>query len=266
MDIPEHNRRAWNRLVERRDRWTRPVTPEEIALARQGVVSLGLTPSKRMPSDWFPPLTGLKVLCLASGGGQQGPILAAAGADVTVYDNSPKQLEQDRFVAEREGLELRTVEGDMADLSCFEDASFEFIVHPASNCFAEDVNPVWSQAYRALVPGGTMVSGMVNPIAFLFDRELEKQDVFQLKYGMPYSDLNSLSAAALQALTDAEEPLMFAHSLDDLVGGQLAVGFRLIGFYEDDWGGDEAIDRYLKSSFATRSEKPMRSISESGVE
>jgi len=51
--------------------------------------------------------------------GQQGPILAAAGADATVFDNSPRQLQQDCQVAEREGLDLRTVEGDMRDLSCF---------------------------------------------------------------------------------------------------------------------------------------------------
>ena len=37
-------------------------------------------------------MKGLKVLCLASGGGQQGPILAAIGADVTVFDNSQGQL------------------------------------------------------------------------------------------------------------------------------------------------------------------------------
>jgi 2-polyprenyl-3-methyl-5-hydroxy-6-metoxy-1,4-benzoquinol methylase len=70
------------------------------------------------------------VLCLASGGGQQGPILAAAGARVTVFDNSPQQLAQDRFVARREGLTLETVEGDMRDLSVFADVSFDLIVHP----------------------------------------------------------------------------------------------------------------------------------------
>ncbi len=64
-----------------------------------------------MPADWFPPIDGLKVLCLASGGGQQGPVLAAAGADVTIFDNSEKQLAQDRMVAERDDLTLRTVKG-----------------------------------------------------------------------------------------------------------------------------------------------------------
>ncbi|MDB4437979.1 class I SAM-dependent methyltransferase [bacterium] len=256
MNIRNHNRDAWNRLVEKKDRWTCPVDSAEIARARKGDISIGLSPSRRVPSDWFPPLSGLKVLCPASGGGQQGPILSAAGADVTVYDNSPKQLEQDRFVAEREGLGLRTVEGDMADLSSFEDSSFEFIYHPASNCFAEDVTKVWSEAYRVLAPGGTIVAGLVNPISFLFDRELEKKGVFQLAFGMPYSDVTSLPQEKLQALLEAGEPMMFAHSFDDLIGGQLEAGFQMIGFYEDNWGGHEAIDKHFKSSFATRAVKP----------
>ena len=70
------------------------------------------------------------VLCLASGGGQQGPILAAAGANVTVFDNSPAQLRQDELVARREGLSIRTVQGDMRDLSAFADGSFDLIFHP----------------------------------------------------------------------------------------------------------------------------------------
>ena len=33
MDIRDHNRRAWDREVERGNRWTVPVTPEQIARA-----------------------------------------------------------------------------------------------------------------------------------------------------------------------------------------------------------------------------------------
>lgn len=261
MNILNHNKKAWNSLVEKNDRWTRPVSSAEIERARNGEFSLGLTPTKRVPSHWFPPLSGLKVLCLASGGGQQGPILSAAGAEVTVFDNSPRQLQQDRNVAEREGLSIRTIEGDMADLSCFEDSCFEFIFHPASNCFAENVSKVWSEAYRVLKPGGTLVAGQVNPIPYLFNPDLEKKGIFQLKYGMPYSDAASLAQDELQGLIEAQEPLMFAHSLEDLIGGQIAVGFRLIGFYEDNWGGQEPIDQYLMSSFATRAEKPANELS-----
>ena len=111
MDIRAYNRNAWNRYVDGGESlWTQPVSPEIIARARKGDFSIVLTEQKPVPCEWFPPLNGLDTLCLASGGGQQGPVLAAAGSNVTVFDNSPRQLDQDRFVAEREGLtNLKTV-------------------------------------------------------------------------------------------------------------------------------------------------------------
>ena len=128
MDVRAHNRAAWDKEVEDGNRWTIPVSPEEIANARRGVWGIYLTPTKTVPREWFPPLVGAEVLCLASGGGQQGAILAAAGAIVTVYDNSPRQLEQDILVTEREGLPIITIEGDMADLGRFVDECFFCIV------------------------------------------------------------------------------------------------------------------------------------------
>src|SRR5262245_47119201 len=99
MDIRKYNAAAWDKEVERGIEWTIPVTTEIIEAAKQGQWKVELTPTKAVPRSWFPEIKGLDVLCLASGGGQQAPILAAAGARVTLLDNSPKQLEQDRFVA-----------------------------------------------------------------------------------------------------------------------------------------------------------------------
>ena len=116
MDVRFHNQKAWDKRVDEGDRWTVPVDSAEIARARAGELHLLLTPSQPVPRHWFPAnLGGLSTLCLASGGGQQGPLLAAAGCHVTVLDNSPKQLKQDRLVADREKLHLETVQGDMAD-------------------------------------------------------------------------------------------------------------------------------------------------------
>ncbi|MGB2262039.1 MAG: SAM-dependent methyltransferase, partial [Luminiphilus sp.] len=106
MSVFDFNQRAWDRLVESGNRWTVPVSSEDIAKASDGDWQLVLTPSLPVPNNWFPPLTGCRVLCLASGGGQQGPILAAAGANVTVFDASERQLSQDRLVAHRDGLSL----------------------------------------------------------------------------------------------------------------------------------------------------------------
>ena len=88
-DILTYNRQAWDRQVERGNPWTVPVGQEELARAGNGDWRIVLTPTKPVPSAWFPPLVGLDVLCLASGGGQQGPILAAAGANVTVFETAP---------------------------------------------------------------------------------------------------------------------------------------------------------------------------------
>ena len=112
--ILDYNRSAWDHQVQKKNRWTVPVTSEQINHARKGDWSLVLTPTKPVPGGWFPDLENCKVLCLASGGGQQGPILSAAGADVTVFDNSPQQLAQDQMVANRDELndqsELREIE------------------------------------------------------------------------------------------------------------------------------------------------------------
>lgn len=67
-----------------------------------------------------------------------------------MFDNSPNQLAQDRLVAERDNLAITTVEGDMRDLSAFSDESFDLIVHPVSNCFVPEVQPVWDEAFRVL--------------------------------------------------------------------------------------------------------------------
>ena len=106
-DIRAFNRDAWDRQVQSgKNPWTVPVSPETIVRARAGDWSVLLTENIPVPREWFPPMQGLHILGLACGGGQQGPIFAAAGAEVTIFDNSPAQLARDREVAEREQLSV----------------------------------------------------------------------------------------------------------------------------------------------------------------
>ena len=84
LDPVAHNRAAWDREVERGNEWTRPVGPDVTARARADDWSVVLIGYEPVPRDWFPAdIKGTAVLCLASGGGQQGPVLAAAGAHAT---------------------------------------------------------------------------------------------------------------------------------------------------------------------------------------
>jgi SAM-dependent methyltransferase len=259
VDILAYNRAAWDRLVENGNQWTRPVGPEVIAAARRGVWSVLLTPTRPVPREWFPPLPGCRVLCLASGGGQQGPVLAAAGADVTVFDNSPRQLAQDRLAAEREGLALAMVQGDMADLSAFPDASFDLIFHPVSNVFAPAVQPVWREAHRVLRPGGTLLAGFNNPAVYIFDwQRMEADGTLEVRYTLPYSDLDSLPPDKRDAYLAEGHPVEFSHSLEDQIGGQADAGLHIVGLYEDRYPPEagDALSRYMPIFIATRALRP----------
>jgi SAM-dependent methyltransferase len=256
MDVRNYNRRVWNREVDLGNRWTVPVGPEVTAAARQGEWQIFLTPTRPVPRDWFPVLPGSDVLCLASGGGQQGPILAAAGARVTVLDNSPRQLDQDRLVAARDGLAIATVEGDMADLSAFPPASFDLVVHPVSNNFVPDVRPVWREVHRVLRPGGALLAGFGNPVFYIFDWPLLEKGVLEVRHRLPYSTLESLTGEEREG-TAVGDPLEWSHTLEDQIGGQLDAGLLLAGLYEDYSGeDDDALARYMPTFIATRAIKP----------
>ena len=257
MSVQDHNREAWDREVERGNQWTVPVGPEVIEAARRGRWEVLLTDTKPVPKAWFPDVEGLDVLCLASGGGQQGPVFAAAGANVTVLDNSPKQLAQDRLVAERDSLTLETVQGDMADPSRFDDESFDLVFHPVSNLFAPDVRPVWAEAFRVLRRGGSLLAGFLNPAVYIFDLELaDREGELRVRHTLPYADAISLSEEEVRQQVERGEPLEFGHTLEDQIGGQLDAGFLIAGFYEDRHGDDDPIAAHMPTLIATRAIKP----------
>ncbi|WP_341503638.1 class I SAM-dependent methyltransferase [Gallaecimonas sp. GXIMD4217] len=245
MDIAGYNSQAWDRQVAKDSPWTRPVDADTIARARAGDWAIVLTPDKAVPRHWLGTLKGKKVLCLAGGGGQQGPVLAAAGAKVTVLDNAAGQLAQDELVARRDGLALVLEQGDMRDLGRFADASFDLIVHPCANCFVPDIQPVWDECARVLKPGGRLLAGFLKPEFFLFDDQAMEAGKLVVRHRLPYSDLSHLGEAELAALKEAGEPLMFSHGLEAQLGGQLRAGLRLLELYEDGWRGHVSGDYFF---------------------
>ena len=254
MNILKHNRTAWNNEVRKGNRWTIPATREEIDAAKRGDVRIFLTPTKPIPKDWLGDLPGKKVLCLASGGGQQGPILAAAGAEVTVFDNSDQQLRRDEETAAAFDLKIRTVQGNMQDLSVFKAESFDMIIHPVSNVFINNVLPVWQACGLVLKTGQPLLSGFTNPLVYMVDWEkADNTGICQLKYAIPYDDTKSLSAGELKRYQEEKIPFEFGHSLTDLIQGQIAAGFHITGFYED--GGEPILNAFSEVFIATRAVK-----------
>jgi ubiquinone/menaquinone biosynthesis C-methylase UbiE len=253
VDIILYNQQAWDDEARKGNEWTVPVGESEIDQARTGYPHLVLTPRKVVPASWYPPLKGAKVLALASGGGQQVPMLAAAGAEVTVFDLSAEQLKRDEETCTKFNLPVKTVLGNMMDLSALPENYFDFIFHPCSNCFAPDLQPVWNGCARVLKSGGVIVWGFTKAESMLLFRNTD--DSYTLKYKMPYSDLHSLNEEERSVYTSKNEPLIFGHSLEDQIAALLRNGFVLTDLYEDDWGGREPMDAYFKAFVACRAVK-----------
>lgn len=253
MDYVKANSEIWDNRAENNDIWSIPVSTETIERAQNGMWSIVLTPSKAVPMDWFPKeFANKKILCLASGGGQQGPVMAALGAEVTVFDNSKKQLEKDELVAKRDGLSIKTIQGDMKDLSVFKDSYFDFIIHPWSNGYVNNVLPVWKECARVLKSGGILIAGFGNPLEYIFDvNELDKGN-FVVKHKIPYSDIENLDDEAV-ALLCQKDGFIFGHTLTDQIQGQIQAGFVITGFYED--MGGTALDQFIYTSMATKAIK-----------
>ena len=254
MNIIEHNREAWDQESREGSAWSTPVDHEVILAARDGMWSVILTPTKAVPASWFGDVRGKDVLCLASGGGQQAPVLAAAGANVVSFDLSEEQLKRDQEVARRENLVLRCVRGDMADLSELPAERFDLVFHPVSNLFVPDVAMVWRECFRVLKPGGSLLAGFMNPWFFLFDHvEASRTGALVVKHRLPYTEPDSLDIDRHRRWLKSGRAAEFSHSLESQIGGQIAAGFVITGLYEDYWS-DEAtpLNGFAPVAIATR--------------
>ena len=245
----KENRNTIDRWVDDGWEWGKPVSHEEFLRAKGGVCSVLLTPNKPVPMEWLGDLKEKTILCLASGGGQQGPLLTAAGAVCTVMDLSPKMLEAERLVAQREGYAISIIEADMTDPFPFADSSFDIIFHPVSNVYIEDVHHVWRECFRVLKSGGILLSGLDNGINFAFNEEET-----ELAFRLPFNPLKD--PELLKVSRENDWGIEFSHPIEDQIGGQIKAGFILTDVFEDTNSFGPLHDHNVPAFFATRSVKP----------
>lgn len=251
MNYQDVNAETIDRWVEEGWEWGVPVSHEVCEAARRGVWDVQLTPTKPVPHSWFGDLRGKKVLGLAAGGGQQMPIFAALGASCTVFDYSPKQIESEQLVAAREGYQIRAIRGDMTKPLPFADGEFDLIFHPVSNCYVEQVKPIWRECFRVLKPGGELLSGTDHYVNFIVDDNEER-----IVNRLPFNPLRD--PEQLKLLQDEDCGVQFSHSLEEQIGGQLEAGFTLLELYEDTNGAGRLHELNIPTFLAMRSRKPER--------
>lgn len=253
VDYVKINAETWDDWAREGCDWSIPVTHEEYQNAVSGKWGIYLTPCIYVPHEWFGALKGAKILGLASGGGQQMPILTALGAHCTVFDNSEAQLNAEREVAAREGYDITVVKGDMTKRLPFPDESFDLIFHPVSNCYVEDVLHVWKECARVLKKGGVLLAGFDNGLNYLFDDNGTLPLTVANK--LPFNPLSMPKEKREKLIRDGEG-IQFSHSLEEQIGGQLKAGLILTDLYEDrDREGCSRLREYAPQYIATRAVK-----------
>lgn len=242
------NSKTIDRWVKEGWEWGIPIDHNTFLDAKNGKWDVLLTPTKPMPKEWFPEsIRGLKILGLASGGGQQMPIFKALGADVTVLDYSLEQLKSEEMVAKRENYSINIIRYDMSNPLPFKDEEFDIIFHPVSNVYVEDVKSIFRECYRILKKGGILVSGLDNGINFITNDEIT------IENKMPFNPLKNQEQ--MDRLIEEDDGIQFSHTLEDQIGGQLEAGFIITDLYEDTNGYGRLHELNVPCFFATRSIK-----------
>lgn len=232
----DHNRKAWDARVRAEQRFTRPAPDDEFRDPLAAVDAAGWLGAS---------IAGKRVLCLAGGGGRQGALYAAAGAEVTVVDISAEMLALDRQVAAERGLSIRTVEASMDDLSALTPASFDIVVQPVSTCYVPDILIVYQQVARVVVAGGLYISQHKQPASLQTSVEPTARGY---EIAEPYYRRGPLSQVTGSSHREAGT-LEFLHRWEELLGGMCRAGFSI----EDVIEPLHADDAAPVGSFAHRS-------------
>ncbi|MBK8022448.1 MAG: class I SAM-dependent methyltransferase [Chloroflexi bacterium] len=233
-DYSDFNRARWDALAAADVEWSRPHLDLDTVTARQGIDPYGVMGD----------VQGKRVLCLASGGGQQSAAFAVLGAHVTVLDFSEQQLAKDRVALAHYQVEGALVQGDMRDLSQFEPASFDVVWHAFSINFVADSGVVFDQVQRVIRPGGLYRMQWHNPFSVGVEESDWNGNGYSVKRRyqdgeVQFDTPNWVITYEDGSTREVEGPREFNHTLSTVINGLCRRGFVLLGFWEElGWNPD----------------------------
>lgn len=150
--IGSYNKGRWEELAKARVEFSRPWLELDAQSARQLLDTY----------DIMGDVTDKMVLALGAGGGQQSAAFALLGAVVTVMEISETQLERDRQALAHYGLQARLEQGDMRDLSRFDDTASTRSGMPGQSILCPIQRPCLMKWAACCVPVGCI--GFPGPI------------------------------------------------------------------------------------------------------
>jgi ubiquinone/menaquinone biosynthesis C-methylase UbiE len=227
--ISRYNKARWEDLVEAGALFTRPWFDLTSETARRRID----------PGGFLGDVADLEVLCLAGGGGQQSAAFALLGARVTVFDLSEGQLERDREAARHYGHPIRTMQGDIRDLSRLAEGSFDLVHQAYSLNFVPDCREVFAQVARVLRRGGLYAFWAANPFAAGMGTRDWNGCAYEMRRPyvqgseITYGDEPWVFPTPSRARARIEDPREYRQLLSTLLNGLTARGFVLIQMREE---------------------------------
>jgi SAM-dependent methyltransferase len=109
-----------------------------------------------------------RVLEIGCGGGQCCIALARCGALVDGLDISDRQLQFARRLAEREGAEVRFVQGSAESLADFATGMYDLVLSVNTFAYVEAIAQCLAECSRVLRPGGRIVFSIDHPLRLCF--------------------------------------------------------------------------------------------------
>jgi SAM-dependent methyltransferase len=227
-NLARRNHQAWEKDVQQNGPYTMPwldLEPNVLRAFAEGEIETLPEPYAYIyPHFILRNLAGKEVLCLASGGGQQSAVFGLLHAKVTAFDLTEGQLAADRKAAEHYEYAIKTIQGDMRDLSRLPPESFDLVYQAISLCFVPDVRQVYREVARVLRPGSLYRVGHLNPATYLIDEETWDGTAYRIDG--PY-------VGGQLPADEGEEFFEFRHLFGDIFNGLMETGFVIEGVWED---------------------------------
>jgi len=235
-DVAKYNKERWEELAKANVPFSRPWLDLDKKTARKMID----------PHGMIDEIAGKNVLCLAGGGGQQSAIFALLGARVTVLDFSETQLQRDQQAASHYGVKVRTIQGDMRDLSAFKKDAFDIVYHAHCIAFIPDIHPVFQEVARVLRTDGLYHLDFHNPFTQGIDKEHWNGHGYLLK--LPYVEGAQTVPRDYSWDIQSEDgtkrrvrgPREFRHTLSSILNGLIKQQFVILGLWEETSGESNA--------------------------
>ncbi|MCY2975681.1 MAG: class I SAM-dependent methyltransferase [Planctomycetota bacterium] len=221
----EKNRIAWDAM----NADERFVRTDDFPTDRQQAIE-SLDPWLRTEFDFAQSLEPKHVLCLAAGGGTHGPLLAMAGAMVTVVDLSAKQLQIDQAVANQLGVSLKTIQASIDNLSLLATKSFDIVIQPVSMCYISDITRVYQEVARVLRAQGLYIAQHKQTAAMQAD--IHWREGFGYVIAKPIEDGQIAPEVSDRSAFREQGTTEYIHSMGTLLGGLCQSGFVIEDFSE----------------------------------